>query len=169
MEIRPATLADAGPLRDLAERSFRAAFEAQNDPADLDAYVAETLSLARVRAELADAANRFLVAVDGDALLGYAKLRDGAVDACVTGPAPIEIERIYAAPEAVGTGVGRALMQACLDAAASMGRQTVWLGVWERNDRAIAFYERWGFEAVGTHGFQLGSDAQTDVVMSRPV
>ena len=169
MTVRAARPADVAPLAALAERSFRAAFEAQNDPADMDAYVAETFAHDALRAELADAASRFLLAADGDALLGYAKLRDGTVDACVTGPAPLEIERIYVAPEALGQGVGAALMGACLDAARAMGRRTVWLGVWEENARAIAFYRRWGFEAVGTHGFQLGSDLQTDLVMARLV
>jgi GNAT superfamily N-acetyltransferase len=127
--VRPATLADAGPLRDLAERSFRAAFADQNDPADMHAYVRETFSPERVREGMADETSQVLLAVDGDAILGYATLRDGAVDAYVTGPAPIEIERLYTAPEAVGRGVGRALMEACRGAAGAMGRQTIWLGV----------------------------------------
>jgi ribosomal protein S18 acetylase RimI-like enzyme len=70
---------------------------------------------------------------------------------------------------AVGSGIGAALMRAVLDAARRNGRKTLWLGVWERNARAIAFYERWGFEVVGEHVFRLGSDEQTDLIMERAV
>jgi ribosomal protein S18 acetylase RimI-like enzyme len=45
----------------------------------------------------------------------------------------------------------------------------VWLGVWERNPKAIAFYKKFGFREVGAHVFPLGSDPQRDVVMARPV
>ena len=60
-------------------------------------------------------------------------------------------------------------MRASLDAARSAGHRTIWLGVWERNARAISFYERWVFEKVGDHVFRLGSDDQTDLIMARPV
>ena len=168
MTIRDARPADRDALAALAARAFRAAFGAQNDPADLDAYVGAAFDARQCGAELADPALRVLLAEDADGLRGYATLRDGAVDACVTGPAPLEVWRLYAAPEAVGQGVGAALMGACLDAARAMNRETVWLGVWDQNPRAIAFYERWGFRTVGSHGFRLGEDHQTDLVMARP-
>lgn len=69
----------------------------------------------------------------------------------------------------MGQGVGAALMRASLDAARSAGRRTLWLGVWERNARAISFDERLQFETVGEDVFRLGSDHQTDLIMARPV
>lgn len=60
-------------------------------------------------------------------------------------------------------------MRTTLETAAASGYRTLWLGVWERNPRAIAFYERWGFATVGSHVFRLGSDDQTDLIMERPV
>ncbi len=45
------------------------------------------------------------------------------------------------------------------------GAKTLWLGVWERNDRAHAFYEKCGFADVGEHIFLFGTDPQTDRVM----
>jgi GNAT superfamily N-acetyltransferase len=83
--------------------------------------------------------------------------------------APVELQRFYADRSAIGHGVGAALMRASLDAARSAGHRTLWLGVWERNARAISFYERWQFETVGDHKFRLGSDLQTDLIMARPV
>jgi ribosomal protein S18 acetylase RimI-like enzyme len=81
----------------------------------------------------------------------------------------IEIARLYAGRRWIGTGVGAALMQHCLDLAASRGRDWIWLGVWERNARAIAFYARWDFTDVGSQSFQLGADRQTDRIMARRV
>jgi ribosomal protein S18 acetylase RimI-like enzyme len=85
----------------------------------------------------------------------------------VGGPDPIELVRIYVDPRAIGTGLGARLMSASLDEAAAQGAQTIWLGVWEKNIRAIRFYERWGFTKVGEKTFVLGSDPQTDHVMAR--
>ncbi|MFO1315567.1 MAG: N-acetyltransferase [Burkholderiales bacterium] len=169
--IRTATPADAERLAVLAERTFRDTFADYNSADDMEAYVRDAFAPGRVRAELADRANTFLLAfVDGaDPPCGYAKLRTGTTDPAVTGPDAVELQRLYADRSAIGHGVGAALMQACFAAARAAGRQTLWLGVWERNARAIAFYERWGFATVGQHVFRLGSDDQTDLIMARPV
>lgn len=58
-------------------------------------------------------------------------------------------------------------MQACLNQAKSMAYDTLWLGVWEHNARALKFYQRWGFEAVGSHVFVVGSDEQNDLIMQK--
>jgi ribosomal protein S18 acetylase RimI-like enzyme len=65
--------------------------------------------------------------------------------------------------------VAAALMQACLDQARKAEHDVVYLGVWEHNPRAIAFYRKWGFEKVGEHVFLLGDDEQTDWLMLRPL
>jgi ribosomal protein S18 acetylase RimI-like enzyme len=169
--IRTATPADAEPLAALAERTFRDTFADDNSHGDMDAYVRDAFSLDRVRAELADDANTFLLAVvdGGEPPDGYAKLRTGTTGPGVTGPDPVELQRLYVDRNAIGHGVGDALMRAVLDAARSAGHRTLWLGVWERNARAISFYERWRFETVGDHVFRLGSDHQKDLIMARAV
>ena len=53
--------------------------------------------------------------------------------------------------------------------ARTLGTDALWLGVWERNPRAQAFYRTCGFAVVGTHTFVVGSDPQTDHVMARPL
>ena len=157
------------PLATLAEQTFRDTFSAQNTVEDIEAYAAESFAPAQVEAELVDESSTFLVADAGGPLLGYAKLRQDRVEACVTGSAPVELERLYVHTDAIGQGLGATLMRACLDWAGEAGFETLWLGVWERNERAIAFYERWQFETVGAHVFRLGSDDQTDLIMQRPV
>jgi ribosomal protein S18 acetylase RimI-like enzyme len=169
--IRTATVADAEPLVALAERTFRDTFADDNSTDDMDAYVRDAFSLDRVRAQLAEDVNTFLLAfMDGKAQPdGYAKLRNATTDPSVTGPDPVELQRLYVDRSATGQGVGAALMRASLDAARSAVRRTLWLGVWERNARAISFYERWQFETVGEHVFRLGSDHQMDLITARPV
>jgi len=169
--IRIATSADAEQLGALAARTFRDTFADDNSTDNMDAYVRDSFSLDRVRDELADEANTFLLAfVEGKELPGgYAKLRTGTTDSSVSGRDPIELHRLYVDRSAIGRGVGAALMRASLDAARLSGHRTLWLGVWERNTRAISFYEQWQFATVGEHKFRLGSDNQTDLIMARPV
>lgn len=165
--IRRATADDAAMLADLATQTFRDTFEAYNDPADMDAYVSEALTAERFAAEIDDPANVWFVAeVDGSPA-GYAKVRSGLAHESVTGDSPIEISRLYAEKHFHGRGVGRSLIEACFDEARRQDARTVWLGVWEHNARAIAFYEKCGFERCGATTFVLGKDVQTDAVMFR--
>lgn len=170
MHIRQAVVNDVVALAALADKAFRHAFAGNSRPEDVDAYVSEAFSTARLGFELSDTRNVFLLAcaTDGD-IAGYAKLRSGSADDSVAGPQPVEIERLYLDPAAIGRGIGAALMRACLNEAAARQYRTVWLGVWDRNARAISFYERWGFRMVGSHVFRLGADEQTDLILERPV
>ena len=72
---------------------------------------------------------------------------------------------MYAETDLIGAGVGKTLLHTSIKIAQSEGFQTMWLGVWEFNERAIEFYRRQGFVDVGEHDFMLGSDRQTDLVM----
>lgn len=167
--IRVATVADAALLARLAETTFTDTFAADNTAADMTAYVAATFGVRMQRAELADERHIVLFAERANEVVGYAMLREGVAPAGVPGFDPIEIARLYATQRQVGSGVGAALMQQCLELAATRGHDTIWLGVWEHNARAIVFYGRWGFEDVGSQTFMLGRDRQIDRVMIRHV
>lgn len=123
---------------------------------------------AQVR-EIASADMETLLAVEGHYMVGYAQLRWAGAPECVPARAPGEIRRLYVVQEWHGRGVAQALMRACLAAAEARGTDAVWLGVWERNPRAIAFYRKFGFSAMGEHVFTLGRDFQRDIVMVRTV
>jgi ribosomal protein S18 acetylase RimI-like enzyme len=165
--LRRALPTDAPLLADMGARLFRAQFGADNTPEDMDAHLAASFSLAKIAAELADPAATFLLLQHESSPAGYAKLYAGAPPACVTHLDAIELARLYVETARIGQGLGAALMRACLDEARQQGYAALWLGVWQENPRAIAFYRRWGFEAVGTQEFVLGSDVQTDWVMAR--
>jgi len=168
--IRQATPSDARALATFAAGAFADTFAAGNTPEDMTAYLAESFGEAQQRTELADPSCTVLLAERDGELAGYAMLRDGATprDATsVTLGDAMEIARLYAGRRWIGTGVGAALMQSCLDFAAARGREWTWLAVWEHNARAMTFYARWGFTDVGSQHFQLGADRQTDRIMAR--
>jgi ribosomal protein S18 acetylase RimI-like enzyme len=167
--IRPAGEADAELLAHVGAQLFQATFAVDNDPMDMFMYLSDAFTPERQRAELADPDRICLLAEEGAAVAGYALLRRGVAHVHVTGARPIEIQRFYVDRAWHGRGVAARLMAACLNVARTQGAETVWLGVWERNPRAIRFYEKHGFTDVGSQEFRLGTDLQTDRVMTRPV
>ena len=169
VKIRRANGEDAGLLAELGARTFSETFAADNTSQDMSAYIAASFSLAQQTAELADPASTFLLAEVGGLATGYAKLHAGEAAEGVQGAKPIELVRLYVSLEWLGRGIGEGLMRACVDEARQARHDVIWLGVWERNGRAQAFYRKWNFRAVGQHVFQLGSDPQRDILMQRAI
>lgn len=169
LRLVPVGQADAARLAELGARTFRQTFEAHNTAEDLGAFLAETYGEDILRAELADRATTVVFAeVDGVAV-GYAHLRPGPPEPCVTGDRPLELARIYVDRAHHGSGVARALMDWAIAEAARQGARTLWLGVWEHNARAQAFYRKFGFTEVGEHPFRVGREVQRDLILARPL
>lgn len=169
LNIRPATPSDAALLAAFAARAFRAAFAADNNPTDLEHYIATSFTTEQIAAEITDPQALFLLANQNEQLLGYTKLQFGNTPASLHAPHPVELVRIYVDPERLARGLGSRLLEANLQAAKERGCETIWLGVWEHNQRAIAFYHKWGFEVIGEQSFVLGQDVQRDLLMSLPL
>lgn len=166
--IRRATTGDAGLLARIGAELFATAFGAQNDPNDLRAYLAKAFSPATQRAELDDTDRATWIVESPEAgPAGYAMVKRGAGAAAVAANHPAEVQRFYVAPSFQGRGLAQELMSTCVDQAREWGCDALWLGVWELNPRAIAFYEKCGFRKVGRQYFMVGSDRQHDYVMVR--
>jgi len=169
LTVRRAVVADASTLAELGAATFTETFAEANTPEDFAAYMAASFGEAIQRAELEDPSNTvFLAERDGDAI-GYIMVRESRIPSCIAADDALEIARLYARKATLGTGVGATLMQRALAEAAGRGKDAVWLGVWDRNARAIRFYEEWDFHPAGTQPFLLGSDLQTDLVMVRRI
>jgi ribosomal protein S18 acetylase RimI-like enzyme len=166
--LRRGTVADAAALAAFAARTFEETFGADNDPADLAAHLAESYGVVQQTRELADPEQRTILIEKDGAIAGYLQLGRREPPSCVTGPAPVEIARFYVDEPFHGQGLAHRLMATARDAAKEMGGRTIWLGVWEHNPRAIAFYGKFGFHDVGTADFFVGPDRQTDRIMLLP-
>lgn len=169
LKIRRGTVGDAGTLAPLAVKIFNDAFADNplNKPEDMSVYIAEAFSLEQTRRELSDAETVFYIAEVGAEMIGYAKLQECSTEDCVADANPLELGRLYVRKDFHGRGIADKLMNECFDYARRKNYRTMWLGVWEHNFRAQRFYEKLGFARVGSHVFQLGSDAQTDWVMEK--
>ena len=173
IRVRLATIADAARLSEFGAATFRDTFEGDNTPADMARYLSEAFTPERQADEIADAGGTVLLAesdrAGGDELVGYVHLVSGPAPTAVQGRRPLELKRLYVARAWHGRGVAQVLMDAALDAARARSAETLWLGVWERNPRAVAFYQKYGFTRVGEHTFVLGGDPQTDWLLARPL
>ncbi len=167
--IRFGTTADADLIADLSRQTFYETFAASNTREDMDKFMNETFSREALMKEVGAEGNIFLLAYDGQEAVGYARMREGELRPEFSGKPSIEIARIYAVRSCIGKGVGKILMQQCIDIALDNKKELIWLGVWEKNDRAIAFYQKFGFEKFATHDFVLGNDVQTDWLMKKNI
>lgn len=128
-------------------------------------HLARSYGLAQQTAELAHPGISTLLASADGVLAGFAQLRQGLPPPCVTATRPIELWRFYVSRPWHGRGVAQALMAGAVAAARQRDGAVLWLGVWERNPRAQAFYRKSGFTDVGSQQFLVGTDTQTDRVM----
>lgn len=167
--IERASVADAALLARTAAGLFEQTFADANTPEDMAAYLAAAFAEDRQGRELADARNLIWLARDSTdgTTVGYAHLRLGSRSpALEIAGTSAETARLYADRAWHGRRVGAALMRTCIAAAREHHASVLWLGVWERNARAIAFYEKHGFEVIGEQTFMLGADRQRDLVMA---
>jgi GNAT superfamily N-acetyltransferase len=167
MTIRRGTAADAPTLAALARDTFFDTFASTNDAADMALHLERAYGVAQQAAELTDPAVVTLLVEEAGQAVAYAQLRTGHVPECVSGANAIELWRFYVTRDWHGRGIAQQLMERVVTEARQAGAETLWLGVWERNPRALAFYGKCGFVDVGEHVFLFGTDPQTDRVMAR--
>jgi ribosomal protein S18 acetylase RimI-like enzyme len=165
--IRKANRSDAKQLAQLAERTFRDTFAATNTAEDMDSHCRVNYGESAQAGEIENPGMVTVLCEEGERLIGFAQLRWGDAPDCVLATSPGEIQRLYVARDWHGKGVAQDLMRVCIQEMHARGSDFIWLGVWEQNPRAIAFYRKFGFIEVGEHVFPLGSDPQRDIVMAR--
>ena len=166
LTIRRAGEADASRVTEFASRTFVETFARDNTEDDMAVHVARAFGTAIQLGEIRDPDTVTLLAELDTTIAGFAQVRRGPFPPCVEGPSPVQLHRFYVDRPFHGRGVAQSLMRAVDDVGRELGGRTLWLGVWERNPRAIAFYTKCGFVDVGTHLCIVGSDAQTDRVMA---
>lgn len=165
LSMQPCQPSDLQDLRRISLETFTAAFAAQNNPADFQAYLRKAFAPGQLRLEMEHPGTRFYFLVREGERAGYAKLNTGSAQTELQDPNALEIERFYIREPFQGLGLGSWMLERIKAFATGEGRRYLWLGVWEENTRAIRFYRRHGFVTFGKHPYYIGSDRQTDWLM----
>lgn len=165
VKIRLATVTDAVVLAALAGTTAYETYFETDEPEDLAKYIADFFNPQAMKAELEDANSTFFLVEANGKAVAYAKLREGQPAECVKGENIIELHRLYVLEKMIRHGIGRLLIEKCLNEAKLRGFEALWLSVFNLNTRAIGFYERLGFKNIGETGFYYGEKRLSCFVM----
>ncbi len=167
VSVRHAIDTDATLISVLASATFYEAYFEQDESSNLSGYIHESFAVDEVRSQLQDPESSYiLIFLDGKAV-GYARLIENATSDGISPGSTIELRRLYMLERVWGTGIGTTLLEYCVDEGRNRGFDIFWLGVWEENERAIRFYDKFGFSQVGTISFPYGDVVGTNRVLQR--
>jgi ribosomal protein S18 acetylase RimI-like enzyme len=167
--IQPIGISEVLQLQSIAKQTFTETFSSQNTKENMEQYLGEALSVEQLSSELKDSNSLFYFALAESNLVGYLKLNTGSSQTEIQSEASLEIERIYVLKAYQGKHIGQALYEKALTVARELKVHYVWLGVWEKNEKAIQFYTKNGFVEFDQHNFTLGNDVQVDILMKKYV
>jgi diamine N-acetyltransferase len=153
-------------LATLGRQAFLDAFAAYSKESDMNDYLNQAFHPELIRSQLADYRVTYFIAYVNHEPAGYAKLKRNSTVPELEGKNVIQLERIYALGRFLNRGVGKILMENCMRVARDENFQAIWLGVWQKNARAIQFYEKWGFKKIGFKQFVIGGEVNDDFVMA---
>tara|TARA_B110000495_G_scaffold126407_1_gene109992 strand:- start:296 stop:808 length:513 start_codon:yes stop_codon:yes gene_type:complete len=165
MKIRNVNIQDIEKLKGIGKRTFTETFSSDNSEENITEYLDNGFSTEKLKTELTDKNAEFYFAELKGRVIGYLKVNSGQSQTEIKDKNYLEIERIYVLKEYHGKKVGQLLYEKAIKIAKSKNAEYVWLGVWEKNPRAIKFYEKNGFVPFDKHIFKLGNDKQTDLMM----
>jgi diamine N-acetyltransferase len=167
VQIKEVALADVALLKQISRDTFYQAFHERNSAENMNSFLDEAYSETKLSAEINTTGSAFYFAeLDGD-IMGYLKVNTGAAQVELKDQHSLEVERIYVLQKYHGQKIGQLLMDHAMKLAAEMNADFIWLGVWEHNERAIAFYRKNSFVPFDTHKFLVGEDVQTDIMMKK--
>jgi len=165
IEIRKATVSDLETIQNISSQTFKETFAAVNTPENISNYVKESFNLKQLETELNNANSQFYVAYSNAEAVGYLKINFGDAQTESINENALEVQRIYVLQNFHGKNIGQLLLDEVKKIAKSSGVDSVWLGVWEENHRALRFYTKNGFVVFDKHVFIMGNDEQTDLLM----
>lgn len=163
--IVPAKSQDLNELLEVARTAFIQAFTQGNKPENVHQYLDEAFTLAQFEKEFEIPSSNFFLAKSEGKIIGYLKVNETPSQTDIHDPESLEIARLYVLEEFLGRGVGPELLSFAIELARRKSKKYLWLGVWEKNARAIRFYEKNGLRIFGSHPFPFGDEVQTDYLM----
>ncbi|MEC1374396.1 GNAT family N-acetyltransferase [Heyndrickxia oleronia] len=167
INIKQCTLQDLQELQEISYETFNETFKHQNSPENMDAYLKKAFTLKQLEKELSNSSSQFFFVYFHNEVAGYLKVNINDAQSEDMGDESLEIERIYIKKKFQKHGLGKYLLNIAIESAMKCNKKKIWLGVWEKNENAIAFYKKMGFVQSGSHSFYMGDEEQTDMIMTK--
>ncbi len=167
--IRQVYLTDVLQLQEMSKQTFEETFAKDNTAENLNHYLLHHFSIHQLTQELNNPCSAFYFVYCNTKLVGYLKVNWDKAQTEQVDFFGLEIERIYVLKTFHGKNVGQLLYDKAHQIAIEKKIDFIWLGVWEKNERAINFYLKQGFEQFSFHIFKLGDDEQKDIMMRKNV
>jgi ribosomal protein S18 acetylase RimI-like enzyme len=165
IEIRKATVSDLETIQKISIQTFIETFAAVNTPENIANYIKDSLNTDQLTDELNNANSQFYIAYSDTEVVGYLKINFGDAQTETINENALEVQRIYVLQTFHGKNIGQLLLDKVKKIAQTMDVDSIWLGVWEENHRALQFYTKNGFVVFDKHVFIMGNDEQTDLLM----
>ncbi|MGX6445199.1 GNAT family N-acetyltransferase [Neobacillus sp. K501] len=165
IKIKNCTREEVHKLQEISYETFNETFKDQNSPENMNAYLERAFNLIQLEKELSNVCSHFFFVYVNDEVAGYLKVNMDDAQSEEMGDESLEIERIYIKNTFQKHGLGKYLLNAAIEMAMEQRKESIWLGVWEKNENAIAFYKKMGFVQTGAHSFYMGDEEQTDLIM----
>jgi diamine N-acetyltransferase len=166
IRITKCTPEDLLTLQEISCVTFDETFKQQNSPENMKAYLDKAFNLNQLEKELRNSSSEFFFVYFNNELAGYLKVNINDAQSEDMGSEALEVERIYIKSDFQKHGLGKYLFNKAVDLAQENNKSKIWLGVWEKNENAIAFYKRMGFVETGSHSFYMGDEEQIDIIMA---
>ncbi|MEK4031247.1 GNAT family N-acetyltransferase [Pseudobacillus sp. FSL P4-0506] len=167
IKIKKCNLEDSRKLQEISYETFDETFKHQNSPENMNAYLERAFKLEQLEKELSNISSQFFFVYFNDEIAGYLKVNTNDAQSEEMGDESLEIERIYIKKKFQKQGIGKYLLNKAIEIAMEHNKKKIWLGVWEKNENAIAFYKQMGFIQTGSHSFYMGDEEQIDFIMTK--
>lgn len=165
IQIRAAGIEDAWLIKEMARKTFMETYGEMNTPENMEAYLQSQFSDERMEEEFRSQHSRFFLAYLEDVPVAFTKVRDDRRVSKLENIRALEVQRIYVLQEYQGFSLGKAMIDMVKKLAQQESYQTIWLQVWQKNNKAIRFYQKAGFTVFETANFLLGDSNQQDFLM----
>ena len=167
INIKQCTIQDLRKLQEISYETFNETFKDQNSPENMNAYLEKAFNLKQLESELSNISSQFYFVYFHNEVAGYLKVNTNEAQSEEMGDESLEVERIYIKGNFQKHGLGKLLLNKAMEIAMESKKKKIWLGVWEKNENAIAFYKKMGFVQTGAHSFYMGDEEQTDLIMTK--
>ncbi|ALC83718.1 MULTISPECIES: GNAT family N-acetyltransferase [Bacillus] len=165
INLKKCTLEDSRKLQEISYETFNETFKHQNSPENMNVYLERAFNLKQLEKELSNISSQFFFVYFNNEVAGYLKVNTNDAQSEEMGDESLEIERIYIKNRFQKHGLGKYLLNKAKEIAMESNKKKIWLGVWEKNENAIAFYKKMGFVQTGAHSFYMGDEEQMDLIM----